>query len=560
MTTSLRSSILTAACFLCSALAGAQSAGTTSPPPDASVRPATATFLGDTGFWFVPTADILDRHTFSASGYRAGLNYPEGFTNVGVFNATFAFGLFTGLEVFGAFNFDTRIDRDLRPIFTANPEVGGVLVNHPFVNQYWTGDNVGDVYIGMKSGLVQQRYGKHSYSFSMRGVFKIPTADRDRGLGTGKLDTLIQGVLSSDINKVAEISGYGGVMLRGKSPLIGLPNSFTWGLGAAFPSHSALRITTEVHGERPFQDTLTLLAPVMGIDGSRAPLTSATHNFTATTFGLTWQARNGFFLGGGASWNLPTKSRRGFRTDGNATGNFVDVQVRLGFHPGVRQYAPSPPPPSPPPPPAPVHNLSVRAECDPCTVEVLSSSTVTAMAQSSIACVVTYRWAAPTGTFADPAAAETMWTAPDQEGSVPATVTVTCPTDNRTASDTVNIQVTRPPVKTYTFEDVHFDFDRYSLRPEATRVLDEAVSAMQADATLRLQIEGHTCNIGTAEYNLALGDRRSNAVRAYLASRGIAADRMTTISYGEERPQYDNAREETRRLNRRAALVVNLQR
>src|SRR5262249_10362455 len=140
------------------------------------------------------------------------------------------------------------------------------------------------------------------------------------------------------------------------------------------------------------------------------------------------------------------------------------------------------------------------------------------------------------------------------------TVTVTCPSDNKTASDTVNIQVIRPTPKTYTFEDVHFDFDRYSLRPEATRVLDEAVSALKQDSTLRVEIEGHTCNIGTAEYKLPLGDRRANAVKAYLVSQGISGDRLRTVSYGEERPKYDNAREETRRLNRRAALVVNLQR
>jgi outer membrane protein OmpA-like peptidoglycan-associated protein len=82
---------------------------------------------------------------------------------------------------------------------------------------------------------------------------------------------------------------------------------------------------------------------------------------------------------------------------------------------------------------------------------------------------------------------------------------------------------------------------------------------MQQDATLRIQIEGHTCNIGTAEYNLALGDRRANSVRDYLMSRGIAAGRLSTVTYGEERPKHDNSREETRRLNRRAALVVNLQ-
>ena len=129
-----------------------------------------------------------------------------------------------------------------------------------------------------------------------------------------------------------------------------------------------------------------------------------------------------------------------------------------------------------------------------------------------------------------------------------------------TASDSVTIQVVRPARKEYTFEDVHFDFDRYSLRAEATRVLDEAVAALRQDPTLRITIEGHTCNIGTAEYNLALGERRANAVRDYLVGNGIPVSRLQTISYGEERPKYDNSREETRRLNRRAALTVDVTR
>ena len=82
--------------------------------------------------------------------------------------------------------------------------------------------------------------------------------------------------------------------------------------------------------------------------------------------------------------------------------------------------------------------------------------------------------------------------------------------------DDVTINVVRPAATDYTFEDVHFEFDRYTLRPDALRVLDEAVTAMQANPTLRLTIEGHTCNIGTAEYNLALGERRAKAVRDYL--------------------------------------------
>ena len=146
-----------------------------------------------------------------------------------------------------------------------------------------------------------------------------------------------------------------------------------------------------------------------------------------------------------------------------------------------------------------------------------------------------------------------------QEGPVQFTCSVA---DGKggTASANVTIQVIRPAVKEFVFEDVHFDFDRYSLRPEATRALDEAVNTLKQNADLRIEVEGHTCNIGTPEYNLALGERRAQAVRDYLASRGIGADRMRTVSYGEERPKHDNAREETRRLNRRAAMVVRVQR
>ena len=154
---------------------------------------------------------------------------------------------------------------------------------------------------------------------------------------------------------------------------------------------------------------------------------------------------------------------------------------------------------------------------------------------------------------------QTPWTAPGQVGAVPLTITVD---DGKglTATDTVTVQVIAPAAKKQvTFEDVHFDFDRYSLRSEATRILDEAIKAMQDDPNLRLTIEGHTCNIGTTEYNLALGERRSAAVRDYLASRGVTATRLQTVSYGEERPKHDNGREETRRLNRRAAMTIRLQ-
>lgn len=174
---------------------------------------------------------------------------------------------------------------------------------------------------------------------------------------------------------------------------------------------------------------------------------------------------------------------------------------------------------------------------------------------------LTYRWSAPTGNLSPSDQTTTTWTAPEQDGPVPVTVTVDDGRDG-TASDTATILVVSPPpppAREYAFEDVHFDFDRYTLRPGAARILDEAINAMTEDEALSLTIQGHTCNIGTSEYNQALGERRSTAVRDYLASRGIAASRLQTVTFGEERPLHDNAREETRRLNRRAALVVRLQ-
>jgi OOP family OmpA-OmpF porin len=107
------------------------------------------------------------------------------------------------------------------------------------------------------------------------------------------------------------------------------------------------------------------------------------------------------------------------------------------------------------------------------------------------------------------------------------------------------------------FEDVQFDLDQSTLRPDAIAVLQRAVAVLRQNPGLRVHIEGHASEEATAEYNLALGARRADAVRDYLVSNGIDASRLQTVSYGEARPKYDNSREETRRLNRRAAFVID---
>jgi outer membrane protein OmpA-like peptidoglycan-associated protein len=549
--------------------ATAQSPTTSNATDDGNTRPATTTFFGDTGLWFVPTAEILSHGQWSVTGYRRGTNYIQGYTNVADFAGTFAVGIRDRAEVFGSFLFDTRIDRDVRPLFVNDPSYGGFIDRYPRVNTTWTNDHLGDFYVGAKVNVLSESRA-NPVAFAVRGIVKLPTGNSDVGNGTGKPDVLFDVIASKEVSRFADVSSYVGWEFRGKPDGFDTPSgAFRWGAGVGFPSRGPLRVSGELNGVIPSSGTASIsgVTPLMGIDGSVSSLVSNTENITRATGAITYQAPKGFFLGVGLSWNVPRQERLTGHADSDdyPFGDYWDWQLRIGFHPGVRRHVPPPPPLSTPPSPiaaaqARQHNLSVKAQCDPCTVEVGQRSTVTAIVQDSINCVVTYRWNAPAGAFANESQRQTPWTAADQTGSIPVTVTVTCPSDGKTASDTVSITVTRPPVKTYAFDDVYFDFDRYSLRPDADRVLDEAVSALSQDPTLRVRIEGHTCNIGTAEYNLALGERRAAAVRAYLMGRGVSNDRLTIVSYGEEAPKYDNAREETRRLNRRAALVVNLQR
>jgi peptidoglycan-associated lipoprotein len=96
------------------------------------------------------------------------------------------------------------------------------------------------------------------------------------------------------------------------------------------------------------------------------------------------------------------------------------------------------------------------------------------------------------------------------------------------------------PPKEYRANDalkqIHFAFDKADIQPADTQILDASAAYLKANPDQLVLIEGHCDERGTAEYNLALGERRAKAAMNYLVSNGIAATRITTISYGKERP------------------------
>jgi peptidoglycan-associated lipoprotein len=105
-------------------------------------------------------------------------------------------------------------------------------------------------------------------------------------------------------------------------------------------------------------------------------------------------------------------------------------------------------------------------------------------------------------------------------------------------------------------KDVHFDFDKYDIRPGDAKVLDGNASWLKSNPSHLVLIEGHCDERGTNEYNLALGERRAKSTMNYLVSQGVQASRITIISYGEERPLCSEKTEECWARNRRAHFLV----
>jgi peptidoglycan-associated lipoprotein len=105
-------------------------------------------------------------------------------------------------------------------------------------------------------------------------------------------------------------------------------------------------------------------------------------------------------------------------------------------------------------------------------------------------------------------------------------------------------------------QDVYYEFDSTNLRSDAEETLKKNAEWMKANPAARVEIEGHCDDIGSDEYNLALGAKRAQIAQDFLVSQGVSAERLVTISYGKEAPACFESTEECRVKNRRARFVV----
>ncbi|MGH9469290.1 MAG: peptidoglycan-associated lipoprotein Pal [Terriglobia bacterium] len=216
----------------------------------------------------------------------------------------------------------------------------------------------------------------------------------------------------------------------------------------------------------------------------------------------------------------------------------------------------APPPPAPPPKPAaPTVNLTA----EPSTIEKGQSSTLSWTSTNATSLDIE-----PTVGSVQAQGSTTV----TPEDSTTYTVTATGPGGTATASARVTVTTPPPPpppppaptvseeqLFTQNVKDAFFDFNKSTIRPDAAQALTNDADFLKQHPDISFTIEGHCDERGSEEYNLGLGDRRATAAKNYLVNLGVSADKITTISYGKDRPFCTEHTEACWQQNRRAHLV-----
>ena len=236
------------------------------------------------------------------------------------------------------------------------------------------------------------------------------------------------------------------------------------------------------------------------------------------------------------------------------TGLFVMLAAAV-FTVGCAKKRVAPPPPPPAPAPAPARP-TVTLQASPTSINKGESATLswnsTDATQLTIAPEVG-DVTAQGSTKVSPSNSATYTitaTGPGGSASATASVTVNAPPPPPPPSGPSDDELFRKDV-----QDAYFDYDKADLRPDARAALSKTADFLKNYPRFRVTIEGHCDERGSTEYNLALCDRRASAVKQYMVSLGISADRLTTVSYGKEKPFCAESNESCWQQNRRGHFV-----
>jgi peptidoglycan-associated lipoprotein len=220
----------------------------------------------------------------------------------------------------------------------------------------------------------------------------------------------------------------------------------------------------------------------------------------------------------------------------------------------AKKVTPAPPRPAPPPPAA---SPTVTLQASPASINKGESATLSWNSTDATQLAIAPEVGAVT------AQGSTKVTPSD---STTYTITATGPGGSASATATVSVNAPPPPpvvekgpsddeLFLKEVRDAYFDYDKADIRPDARDALSKTADFLKGHPQFKVTIEGHCDERGSTEYNLGLGQRRADAVKQYLVSLGVPADRLATVSFGKEKPFCQEHAEPCWQQNRRGHFV-----
>lgn len=503
------------------------------------VHPATPTYEGTTGLFRLPSAYTLPKGKFSFQIFRDNYDRDPKDVDFSIHGLSLGIGLSNRVELFGNFGFQNRIDTDA--LFQP-----GAPNDLPFVNLPWV-TGTGDIKLGLKFNLLDDYMRDDPVGLALRGYVKLPTADEEDGLGTGKVSFGADLSLSKGLGDgAADIHFLAGYKKNGdpEDPVpVDLGDEFRLGAGLNIPACSRFQIQAEIIKTFYTGEDEDIPAGGMAIGEQTNPLD--------LVVGPVFWFRPGIFIRPAISWNLNFDERGLDQGSASWTGRHLSI----GYHPGtVCREVVVPPPPPPPPANA---NPTVTCEIERSTILPGERVGVRAVGSDPDGDTLTYDWSTTAGSIIGTGPSVTF----DSTGMTPpasATVTVRV-SDGRggTAESTcpVNMGTAEAP-KPEAIVCVSGGFPRNLARLNNVdkACLDDVATRLRQDPRSRVIIVGHA---DSGERNPeVIARQRAEAAKRYLVSeRGVEEARITTRSAAATKPVDTGTDAAARARNRRVEVI-----
>jgi outer membrane protein OmpA-like peptidoglycan-associated protein len=488
-------------------------------------HPATPTYEGTTGLFHMPTAYTLPKGRFSFSLFRDNLDRDPKDEDISIHGLSLGFGLTSRVEIYGNIGLQNRIDADA--LFQP-----GYVNDYPFVSTPWETGR-GDIKVGLKIGFLND-YKCDGLGLALRGFVKIPTADEDLGLGTGKVSWGGDLLLSKSLAEKADLHGSIGYQVNGDPDGVELANALKLAAGINIPACTWLQLQAEImktkYGDSDFEQTNPLdlvIGPVLWI-------------------------KPGIFIRPAISWNLNFDDRGLDQSSKSWTGRHISI----GYHPGwgCREIAVAAPPP--PPPPA-NRGPTVSCEIEKTTLLPGESTRVRAIASDADGDALTYTWSATAGRIVGTGATVNF----ESTGMTqPASATIRVRVSDGRGMDaeaTCPVRMNAPAAvaRAEAISCVAGGFPRNLARLNNVdkACLDDVATRLRSDPRSRVIVIGHADS--GERMPEVLARRRAEAVRDYLVrERGIEESRITVRSAAATKPLDTGTDAAARARNRRVEI------